>query len=164
MRFMKNFNKEYLNIITESKVILNNIKPISKNVPTIDEIKNELLKLFKFSNWNEFIDMQQTGQCSTIAKAVCRMFPKVKMVSAIINFSDLAKLEINDDEEMKCVHYFNQIGKQYFDFAKGTNRYKNVYVMKGEGDMYDVTFTNKELNLITDIMKEDPKAIGTVLR
>ena len=65
---------------------------------------------------------------------------------------------------MKCVHYFNQIGKQYFDFAKGTNRYKNVYVMKGEGDMYDVTFTNKELNLITDIMKEDPKAIGTVLR
>ena len=42
---MKNFNKEYLNIITESKVILNNIKPISKNVPTIDEIKNELLKL-----------------------------------------------------------------------------------------------------------------------
>ena len=36
--------------------------------------------------------------------------------------------------------------------------------MKGEGDMYDVTFTNKELNLITDIMKEDPKAIGTVLR
>ena len=72
--------------------------------------------------------------------------------------------KINDDEEMKCVHYFNQIGKQYFDFAKGTNRYKNVYVMKGEGDMYDVTFTDKELNLITDIMKEDPKAIGTVLR
>ena len=27
---MKNFNKEYLNIITESKVILNNIKPIQQ--------------------------------------------------------------------------------------------------------------------------------------
>lgn len=161
---MENFNKEYLNIVTESRVILNNIKPISKNIPTLDEIKTELLKLFKFSNWNEFIDMQQTGQCSTIAKAVCRLFPKVKMVSAIVTFSDLAKLEINDDDEMNCVHYFNQIGKEYFDFAKGTNRYKNIYVMKGDGDIYDVTYTEKELKLISEIRKEDPKAIGTILR
>jgi hypothetical protein len=161
---MENFNKEYLNIVTESRVILNNIKPISKNIPTLDEIKTELLKLFKFSDWNEFIDMQQTGQCSTIAKAVCRLFPKVKMVSAIVTFSDLAKLEINDDDEMNCVHYFNQIGKEYFDFAKGTNRYKNVYVMKGDGDIYDVTYTEKELKLISEIRKEDPKAIGTILR
>jgi hypothetical protein len=161
---MENFNKEYLNIVTESRVILNNIKPVSKNIPTLDEIKTELLKLFKFSDWNEFIDMQQTGQCSTIAKAVCRLFPKVKMVSAIVTFSDLAKLEINDDEEMNCVHYFNQIGKEYFDFAKGTNRYKNVYVMKGDGDIYDVTYTEKELKLISEIRKEDPKAIGTILR
>jgi hypothetical protein len=161
---MENFNKEYLNIVTESRVILNNIKPVSKNIPTLDEIKTELLKLFKFSDWNEFIDMQQTGQCSTIAKAVCRLFPKVKMVSAIVTFSDLAKLEINDDDEMNCVHYFNQIGKEYFDFAKGTNRYKNVYVMKGDGDIYDVTYTEKELKLISEIRKEDPKAIGTILR
>jgi hypothetical protein len=161
---MENFNKEYLNIVTESRIILNNIKPISKNIPTLDEIKTELLKLFKFSDWNEFIDMQQTGQCSTIAKAVCRLFPKVKMVSAIVTFSDLAKLEINDDDEMNCVHYFNQIGKEYFDFAKGTNRYKNVYVMKGDGDIYDVTYTEKELKLISEIRKEDPKAIGTILR
>lgn len=161
---MENFNKEYLNIVTESRVILNNIKPVLKNIPTLDEIKTELLKLFKFSDWNEFIDMQQTGQCSTIAKAVCRLFPKVKMVSAIVTFSDLAKLEINDDDEMNCVHYFNQIGKEYFDFAKGTNRYKNVYVMKGDGDIYDVTYTEKELKLISEIRKEDPKAIGTILR
>lgn len=161
---MENFNKEYLNIVTESRVILNNIKPVSKNIPTLDEIKTELLKLFKFSDWNEFIDMQQTGQCSTIAKAVCRLFPKVKMVSAIVTFSDLAKLEINDDDEMNCVHYFNQIGTEYFDFAKGTNRYKNVYVMKGDGDIYDVTYTEKELKLISEIRKEDPKAIGTILR
>jgi hypothetical protein len=161
---MENFNKEYINIVTESRVILNNIKPVSKNIPTLDEIKTELLKLFKFSDWNEFIDMQQTGQCSTIAKAVCRLFPKVKMVSAIVTFSDLAKLEINDDDEMNCVHYFNQIGKEYFDFAKGTNRYKNVYVMKGDGDIYDVTYTEKELKLISEIRKEDPKAIGTILR
>jgi hypothetical protein len=161
---MKNFNKEYLNIITESKIILNDIKPISKDIPTIDEIKAALLKLFRFSEWNEFIDMQQVGQCSTIAKAVSRLFPKVKMVSGIITFSDLAKLEINDDEEMNCVHYFNQIGKQYVDFAKGTNRYKNIYVMKGAGNMYDVTYTPEELKLISEIEKEDPKSIGTVLR
>lgn len=161
---MKNFNKEYLNIITESKIILNDIKPISKEIPTIDEIKNELLKLFQFSSWNEFIDMQQTGQCSTIAKAVCRLFPKVKMVSAIVNFSDLAKLEINDENEMNCVHYFNKLGKNYLDFAKGTNRYKNIYVMKGVGDIYDVTFTPKELALIEDIRNENPKEIGTTLR
>jgi hypothetical protein len=86
------------------------------------------------------------------------------MVSAIVTFSDLAKLEINDDDEMNCVHYFNQIGKEYFDFAKGTNRYKNVYVMKGDGDIYDVTYTEKELKLISEIRKEDPKAIGTILR
>lgn len=161
---MNEFDKTYFNIIMESRVILSNIKPVSKNVPTIDEIKNELLKLFQFSSWNEFIDMQQTGQCSTISKAVCRLFPKVKMVSAIVNFSDLAKLEINDKNEMNCVHYFNKLGKNYLDFAKGTNRYKNIYVMKGVGDIYDVTFTPKELALIEDIRNENPKEIGTTLR
>lgn len=161
---MNEFDKTYFNIIIESRVILSNIKPVSKNVPTIDEIKNELLKLFQFSSWNEFIDMQQTGQCSTIAKAVCRLFPKVKMVSAIVNFSDLAKLEINDENEMNCVHYFNKLGKNYLDFAKGTNRYKNIYVMKGVGDIYDVIFTPKELALIEDIRNENPKEIGTTLR
>jgi hypothetical protein len=36
--------------------------------------------------------------------------------------------------------------------------------MKGDGDIYDVTYTEKELKLISEIRKEDPKAIGTILR
>ena len=63
---MKNFNNEYFKIITESKVILRDLKPITKSIPDIGTVKEELLKLFKFNSWNEFIDLQEVGQCDFI--------------------------------------------------------------------------------------------------
>lgn len=161
---MKNFDKKYLDIITESKVIISNLKPITKEIPSFDEVKAALLKLYKFSSWNEFIDMQQAGQCDKIAKSVSKLFPKIKMVSAIINFSEIAKLKINDNEEYNAVHYFNKIGKNYVDFGKGTNKYSNIYILDGIDDLYDVTFSDEALKNIEEVRNENPNSIGTILR
>lgn len=161
---MKEFDKTYFNIITESKIVIRNLKPITKDVPTLDEVKAALLKLYKFSTWEEFIDMQQTGQCDKIAKTVCKLFPKVKMVSAYINFSEVAKIKINDSGEYNAVHYFNKIGKDFVDFGKGTNRYNEVYILTGIDDLYDVNFSNEAIKNIKDIRPENPKLIGTILR
>lgn len=161
---MKEFDKTYFNIITESKIVIRNLKPITKDVPTLDEVKAALLKLYKFSTWDEFIDMQQTGQCDKIAKTVSKLFPKIKMVSAIIDFSESAILKINDNEENNAVHYFNKIGKNFVDFGKGTNRYNNVYILDGIDDIYDVNFSSEALKNIKDIKSENPNSIGIVLR
>jgi hypothetical protein len=161
---MKNFDKKYFDIISESTFVIRNLKPISNEVPAEDEIKAALLKLYKFSSWNEFIDMQQTGQCDKIAKTVCKLFPKVKMVSAYINFSDVAILELNDNEENNAIHYFNKIGKKFVDFGKGTNRYKGIYILKGIDDLYDVNFSDDALKMIEDIRNENPNSIGVTLR
>ena len=81
-----------------------------------------------------------------------------KNTSGMFTKAELGMLPRSDSEKL-C-----DLKIMMGDYIYEKGGYKNVYVMKGEGDMYDVTFTNKELNLITDIMKEDPKAIGTVLR
>lgn len=161
---MKKFDKTYFNIITESKIVISNLKPITKDIPSFDEVKAALLKLYKFSSWDEFIDMQQTGQCDKIAKTVSKLFPKIKMVSANINFSNIAKLKINDKEEYNAVHYFNKIGKDFIDFGKGTNKYNDVYILDGIDDLYDVTFSEEALKNIEDIRNENPNSIGITLR
>lgn len=161
---MKEFDKTYFNIITESKIVIRNLKPITKDVPTLDEVKAALLKLYRFSSWDEFINMQQVGQCDKIAKTVCKLFPKIKMVSAIINFSEIAKLKINDNDDYNAVHYFNKIGKEYLDFGKGTNRYNNVYILEGIDNLYDVTFSEEAIKNIEEVKSENPNSIGITLR
>lgn len=161
---MKEFNKTYFDIISESSIKFNELKPISKNVPSLEEVKVALLKLYKFSTWEEFINYQQVGQCNRIAKTVCKLFPKIKMVSAIINFSEVAKIKINDGGEYNAIHYFNKIGKDFVDFGKGTNRYNDVYILTGIDDLYDVNFSNEAIKNIEDVRPENPKLIGTILR
>ena len=160
---MKNFNNEYFKIITESKVILRDLKPITKSIPDIGTVKEELLKLFKFNSWSEFIDLQEAGQCDFISKAVCRLFPKFKMVSVFVNFSEDAMKKMKS-EDTYCVHFLNKLGNTYYDFGKGTNRYDNVYALEGLGNIYDVTLTEEEIKQFSKEQIEDPKQIGTTIR
>lgn len=161
---MDKFNKEYFKIITESKVILRDLKPITKGKPDIELVKNELLKLFKINSWKEFIDLQQTGQCVFISKAVCRLFPKFKLVSVIVNFSAEANRKTNNPDETIASHFLNKLGNKYYDFGKGTNCYEGVYVLDGLGDKYDVNITDKEAKEFSEEIEEDPKSIGTNIR
>lgn len=160
---MKNFNEKYIEIITESKIILNNLKPISNKVPNIEDVKSELLKLFKFNTWDEFINLQKTGQCDFISKAVCRLFPKFKMVSVYVDFSPDAIKKLGDDEPY-ATHFLNKLGKNYYDFGKGTNRYDNTYILEGYGNIYDVNLTKEEIGQFRDEINVNPKEIGTIIR
>lgn len=160
---MLKFNEEYFKIITESKVILGNIKPISKSIPNIEDVKSELLKLFKIDTWNEFINMQKAGQCDFISKAVCRLFPKFKMISVYVNFSEEAKKKMSPGYTF-AIHFLNKLNNKYYDFGKGTNCYEGVYVLEGLGNKYDVNITDEEAKMFEKEMIEDPKAIGTNIR
>lgn len=160
---MLKFNEEYFNIISESKIILNTLKPISKGIPDINDVKNELLKLFKFNSWNEFIDLQKAGQCDFIAKAVCRLFPKFKMVSVYVELSKDAKEKMAPGSTF-AVHYLNKLNGKYYDFGKGSNCYDGIYVLEGLGNKYDVEITDEEAKNFSKEQLEDPKAIGTTLR
>ena len=160
---MSKFNEEYFKIISESKIILSNLKPITKNIPDIEKVKEELLKLFKINTWNEFIDLQKAGQCDFISKAVCRLFPKFKMISVYVNFSEDAKKKVSPGA-LYATHFLNKLGKKYYDFGKGTNRYDGVYILEGLGDIYDVNITEEELKQFEKEQEENPKAIGTIIR
>lgn len=160
---MKNFNSEYFKIISESKLTLSSLKPISKNKPDIETVKNELLKLFKFSSWNEFIDLQKTGQCDYISKVVCRLFPKFKMVSVYVDFSKEAIKDLGDNEPY-ATHFLNKLGNEYYDFGKGTNRYNGIYILKGLGNIYDVSLTADEQKQLRDEIQINPKEIGIIVR
>ena len=160
---MLKFNEEYFKIISESTITLRTLKPISRGTPDIETVKNELLKLFKISTWNEFIDMQKTGQCDFISKAVCRLFPKFKMVSVYVNLSDEAKKKMNPGYTY-ATHFLNKLNNKYYDFGKGTNCYEGVYVLEGLGNKYDVNVTEDEAKNFSKEQIEDPKAIGTSIR
>lgn len=104
---MKDLVRIY-NILNESRgVILYKLKPVTRGKPNIDLVKETLLKVFKYNTWQEFVDSQQPGECQTIAKAVCRLFPKFKYVSVYINASAEANEALK--EESVAIHYLNKL-------------------------------------------------------
>lgn len=160
---MKNFNELYNKVISEARISLSSIKSVSRGVPNIEQVKEELLKLFKFNSWNEFIDFQKTGQCDYIAKVVCKLFPKFKMVSVYVDISPDAKKKMGPGYTY-AIHYLNKLNDTYYDFAKGANCYDGVYILDGLGNKYDVNVTLAESSQFSKEMIEDPKSIGTNLR
>jgi len=160
---MKKFDQLYNQIISEARISLSSLKPITRGKPDIEQVKEELVKLFKFNSWNEFIDFQKAGQCDYIAKAVCRLFPKFKMVSVYVDISPEARKKMGPGYTF-AIHYLNKLNNVYYDFAKGSNCYDGVYILDGLGDKYDVNVTLEESAQFSKEMEEDPKALGTNLR
>lgn len=160
---MNKFDKLFYKIITEARIPISSLKPITRSVPDIEQVKEELLKLFKFNSWNEFIDFQKAGQCDYIAKLVCKLFPKFKMVSVYVDISPEARKKMGPGYTF-AIHYLNKLNGKYYDFAKGTNCYEGIYILDGLGDKYDVNITLKEASRFSKEIEEDPKSIGTTLR
>ena len=159
---MKKFDKVYNQIITEARFTLSSLKPVSRKTPDIEEVKAELLKLFKCNSWEEFIDIQSPGQCDFISKAVCRLFPKFKMVSVFVKISQEAKKV--DPGLTHATHFLNKLNSKYYDFGKGSNCYDGVYVLEGLGNKYDVNVTEEESFQFYNEIEVDPKEIGTIVR
>ena len=98
-----------------------------------------------------------------ISKVVCRLFPKFKMVSVYVDFSNEAIKELGDNEPY-ATHFLNKLGNEYYDFGKGTNRYNEIYILKGLGNIYDVSLTADERKQLRDEIQVNPKEIGTIIR
>ena len=105
------FNEKYLQIITEAQFNLYQLKPLTKRIPSVEEVQTELLKLFKFNTWKEFIESQRPGQCTFISKAVCRLFPKFQLISCYTKFSPEALNALNLYQEDYSTHFLNKIRK-----------------------------------------------------
>lgn len=160
-------NNAYLSIINESKWNLNDLKMITRSYPTVIQIKEALIKLSGASDWRAFINSQKVGDCSFIAKSVAKMFPKMKMYSVIVNFSEqaISQMEPQTDPNMfTCTHFLNRCKDQYFDFGKGTNRYEGVYVLDGLDDMYSCIYSSDAVEHIVDPIEVDPKTPGVLIR
>jgi hypothetical protein len=162
-------NGAYMNIINESRPrwLIDNVKLVTRNNPTVEQIKEALLRLAKMDDWTEFVNSQRTGECALIAQSVSRMFPKMKFYSVIVNFSEYAisKMEPQDDPDMfRCTHYLNMFKDQYFDFGKATNRYEGVYVLDGIDNMYSCIYSQDAVNYIKEPILRDPKVPGIYLR
>ena len=167
---LKKFDKLCESIISESVIRkkfydrFSKAKPISRKIPTIEQIKEELLKLSECTNWDHFLALKSKGDCDLIAKAVARMFPKIKMVSATILFSEDAKKKLDKEKGYECVHFLNKLNDKYIDFGKATNIYDGVYVLEGIDDIKSCEYSDEAAQHLTDEEEEDPKQLGTYLR
>lgn len=170
MSRLKKFDEAANKILTESRktyMSFSNVKVVSRKTPTIEQIKEELLKLSHKSSWDEFLNEQNCGDCDIIAKTVSKMFPKVKMVSVRIIFSDQAKAKMapQDDPDMyTCTHYLNKLNGKYIDFGKATNIYEDVYVLDGIDDIKSCEYTEEGAKHLTEEREENPRQLGTFLR
>lgn len=142
-------------------------KPKTKGIPSIEDVKKALLELTGIDSWETFASKQESGDCEFIARAVSRMFPKLKFVSVKISFSQQAidKMEPDDDPEwFTCVHYLNKLGDEYLDFAKHSNVYENAYALDGVDDIDSFTYSKEALKHFSEEQIENPKDIGVVMR
>ena len=154
----------YDNIITEARKrwSYDDVKLVSRGLPTVDQVKSKLLELSHMVSWEEFVLSQKPGECPLIAKSVSKMFPKIEMYSVVISFSQQAidKMEPQTDPDMyTCTHYLNKVGDLWIDFGKGTNRYEGIYVLDGIDDLMSVVYSNDAKSHFSEIFKKDPKSI-----
>jgi hypothetical protein len=169
---LKNFVAVYKSILNESVRAsyykkFADVKLVSRKTPTVDEIKEKLLEITGLQDWQAFLDEERPGDCDMIARAVSRMYPKVKMVSVRILFSEQAKAKMDpqDDPMMyTCTHFLNKLDNRYIDFGKATNIYEDVYVLDGVDDITSCEYSDEAVKMLTDEREEDPRQIGTYLR
>ena len=85
----------------------------------IDEIKIHLYESEDYDNWKKFVDNQSLGDCQGIVRNIIRNFPSVKKVFGEIEV-DEPYIDENGDEQILMSHHWVKIGKDEYDFSKGT--------------------------------------------
>lgn len=125
----------------------------------IEKVKKYLMSYYKTNTWKECIDKQKYGDCKKICKLIVNEFPKMFNKYALdiyFDFSENAKILINDDKLMYGNHYVLVKDGIYYDFGRGANCINDIYVMTqyvNNSDKYDVVMTNNEKECINIIVK-----------
>ena len=144
---MSKFIEEYNNVIIDL---------------LIAHIKQQILKYFNKSNWTEYIDSLEFGQCQKIAKIVYLCCPSlIKIYSGSETFAPESIKQLNelgDHGEMVGNHYIVKIYDKFYDFGKGANTINGVYLIGTNEEKYSVEMTEQELSYFNKLMFRDPES------
>lgn len=103
-----------------------------KSEKYIEKIKKYLVNSENARNWKEFVDKQEIGDCQWIVNSIIRNFSKAKKVVGEME-TDEPYIDENGEYQSKIIHHWIRIGRNEYDFAKGT--LKNYIDFD---DLYDV--------------------------
>ena len=124
----------------------------------IDAVMNFVMKHYKARSWQECIDKQQFGDCRKLCKLIGRKFPGLfnNMYDCNIDYSKIAIAKLNelgDTDDMFGNHYLLEKDGVLYDFGKGTNTIKGIYLITQDDkmtDKYTITISKAEENCITE--------------
>lgn len=85
----------------------------------IENIKKFLFTEDGYDTWEEFVDHQEIGNCQGIAASIVRKFPQAKKVFGEIDVEE-SYVDDKGEEQDKVTHHWIKIGKDTYDFSKGT--------------------------------------------
>lgn len=90
----------------------------------IIKIQNALIEEHGCNSWEEFIDLQEMGDCQSIAHSVAHDFKDVVRVFGEIEVDQPSVYDVNGrlKENYRFTHHWLEIDGQIVDFAKGTLR------------------------------------------
>jgi hypothetical protein len=145
---MNKFIDAYNNILTET---------------ILTHIKQQLLRYFNKTTWEEYIDSLEFGQCQKIAKIVYCCCPQlVKIYSGTEQFPQAVIEQLNalgDNNEMNGVHYIVNINDRFYDFGKGANTINNIYLIGTNKEKYNIEMTEAELNCFDKLIFRHPDSL-----
>ena len=145
---MNKFIEAYNNLLTEQ---------------ILTHIKQQLLKYFNKTTWEEYIDSLKFGQCQKIAKIVYFCCPQlVEIYSGTEQFPQDVITQLNalcDNNEMIATHYIVKINDRFYDFGKGANTVNNIYLIGTNKEKYNIEMTEAELNCFEELIFRDPDSL-----
>ena len=105
----------------------------TKNRIMIEEIKRFLLEENDYDSWEEYIDIQECGECQQICSSIKRNFPKVKHIFGHIKTDEPVYDDGFGTESFQMTHHWIEYDNELYEFSKGTLK---DYIE--DIDMYDV--------------------------
>lgn len=139
------------------KIFIKDVKKISNNIPSPEQVQDALLTILSYSTWESFQNSLRFGQCNKICALINKMFNKCKIYSVEEKFSDIAIEQlhnVNDCENTVGTHFIIKIKNVFYDFAKGTNKLFNIYLIKSinsNDEMFNVNLSEFELSHFSKI-------------
>jgi hypothetical protein len=85
----------------------------------VEQIKEYLYTDEGYDSWEEFVDNQEIGNCQYIVISIIHRFPQVKKIFGEIEV-DEPYIDEDGEEQNLMTHHWVQIGKNEYDFSKGT--------------------------------------------
>lgn len=148
---MNKFIDAYNNIVTET---------------VLTHIKQQLLRYFNKTTWEEYVNSLEFGQCQKIAKIVYCCCPQlVKIYSGAEQFTPTVIKQLNalgDNNEMTGTHYIVNINDRFYDFGKGANTINGIYLIGTNKEKYDIEMTEDELNCFDELILRHPDSLSHI--